>query len=104
MIPLSVVLPALFNLGMNFVVVLVFALASGVEPRWSWLELPLLVALVCRRSPSGVAMLLSALYVRFRDIQPIWDVVAQILFYALADHLRRAPYARRAASVSSISP
>ena len=26
-------------------------------------------------------MLLSALYVRFRDIQPIWDVFAQILFY-----------------------
>jgi ABC-2 type transport system permease protein len=26
-------------------------------------------------------MLLSALYVRFRDIQPIWEVIAQILFY-----------------------
>ena len=29
-------------------------------------------------------MLLSALYVRFRDIQPIWEVISQILFYALA--------------------
>jgi len=27
-------------------------------------------------------MLLSVLYVRFRDIQPIWDVVLQIAFYA----------------------
>ena len=27
-------------------------------------------------------MLLSALYVRFRDIQPIWDVISQVLFYA----------------------
>jgi ABC-2 type transport system permease protein len=27
-------------------------------------------------------MLLSALYVRYRDIQPIWDVVSQALFYA----------------------
>ena len=27
-------------------------------------------------------MLLSALYVRYRDVQPIWDVVAQMLFYA----------------------
>ncbi len=26
-------------------------------------------------------MLLSVLYVRFRDIQPIWDVTSQILFY-----------------------
>ncbi len=31
---------------------------------------------------TGVAMLLSALFVKFRDIQPIWEVVAQILFYA----------------------
>ena len=30
----------------------------------------------------GLAMLLSALYVRFRDIGPIWDVVLQMLFYA----------------------
>ena len=27
-------------------------------------------------------MLLSALYVRYRDVQPIWDVVMQVLFYA----------------------
>jgi ABC-2 type transport system permease protein len=31
---------------------------------------------------SGLAMFLSALYVRFRDIKPIWDVSSQILFYA----------------------
>ncbi len=31
---------------------------------------------------AGVAMLLSALFVHFRDIQPIWEVFAQILFYA----------------------
>jgi ABC-2 type transport system permease protein len=30
----------------------------------------------------GVGMLLSVLYVRFRDIQPIWDVTSQILFYS----------------------
>ncbi len=27
-------------------------------------------------------MLLSALFVRYRDIEPIWDVVLQALFYA----------------------
>ena len=26
-------------------------------------------------------MLLSALYVRYRDMQPIWEVALQILFY-----------------------
>ena len=27
-------------------------------------------------------MLLSALFVRYRDIEPIWEVVLQVLFYA----------------------
>jgi ABC-2 type transport system permease protein len=31
---------------------------------------------------AGLAMLLSALYVRFRDVQPIWEVVLQVAFYA----------------------
>jgi ABC-2 type transport system permease protein len=30
---------------------------------------------------TGIAMLLSALYVRFRDMQPIWDVFLQVWFY-----------------------
>jgi ABC-2 type transport system permease protein len=31
---------------------------------------------------TGIAMLLSALFVRFRDISPIWEVLSQILFYS----------------------
>jgi ABC-2 type transport system permease protein len=31
---------------------------------------------------TGVALLLSALYVRYRDVRPIWEVVLQALFYA----------------------
>jgi ABC-2 type transport system permease protein len=80
-IPISVVLLALFNLGLNLVVVMAFALISGVRPMLSWLELPLIVAMLTVLA-TGVAMLLSALFVRFRDIQPIWEVFSQILFYA----------------------
>jgi ABC-2 type transport system permease protein len=79
-IPLSVMLTALFNLAVNFVAVVVFVLASGIEPGVRWLELPLLVALMATLA-AGVAMLLSALYVRFRDVAPIWDVGLQMLFY-----------------------
>jgi ABC-2 type transport system permease protein len=80
-LPLSVSLTGLFNLGMNLIAVLVFALANGVYPRLSWLwMLPILLGYIL--IASGLAMLLSALYVRFRDIKPIWDVTAQILFYA----------------------
>jgi ABC-2 type transport system permease protein len=80
-IPLAVVLLASFNLGLNLIVVLVFALIEGVQPMVSWLELPLIVLFLAVFT-TGVAMLLSALFVQFRDIQPIWDVLQQILFYA----------------------
>jgi len=80
-IPISVVLLALFNLALNLVVVMLFALIAGVRPMLSWLELPLILAMLVVLG-TGIAMLLSALFVRFRDIQPIWDVVAQILFYS----------------------
>jgi ABC-2 type transport system permease protein len=80
-IPASVVLLAMFNLGLNLIVVMIFALASGVQPMLGWLELPLIVGLlvVCT---AGIAMLLAALYVHFRDIAPIWEVISQIVFYA----------------------
>jgi len=79
-VPLSVVLQALFNLGLNLIVVLGFVLAAGGSVRWSWLwAFPLIAALTV--FVTGLSMLLSMLYVRYRDIQPIWDVVLQALFY-----------------------
>jgi ABC-2 type transport system permease protein len=80
-IPVAVVLTAYFNFVLNLLVVLGFALASGVTPRAGWLELPLLLAMLGVFA-LGMAMLLSSLYVRFRDVRPIWEVVAQALFYA----------------------
>ena len=80
-IPASVVLTASFNLGLNLLVVLIFALVNGVTPRWSWLEVIPLLAILAVLTV-GMAMLLSALYVRFRDMRPIWEISAQILFYA----------------------
>jgi ABC-2 type transport system permease protein len=80
-IPLSVSVTAMFNLGMNMIAVLVFTLANGVYPKWSWLELPVLILLLAVLA-IGIGMLLSALYVRYRDVQPIWEVASQALFYA----------------------
>jgi ABC-2 type transport system permease protein len=80
-IPTSVVLLSLFNLGMNLIVVFLFAVSEGVRPMLSWLELPLIITMIVIFS-LGLAMLLSAMFVHFRDIQPIWEVVSQILFYA----------------------
>jgi ABC-2 type transport system permease protein len=80
-IPLSVVLLSLFNLSLNLIVVLIFALIEGVRPTLTWLELPLIVAMLSVLA-TGLAMLLSSLFVYFRDIEPVWEVITQILFYA----------------------
>jgi ABC-2 type transport system permease protein len=80
-IPLSTVLTAMMNFALNLLAVFVFMLAYGVEPRWTWLLFGVvLIPLVALAS--GFAMLLSALYVRYRDVAPIWGVVNQVLFYA----------------------
>ena len=79
-IPLAVVLTTFFTLCINLLVVLVFILAWGVDPTWTWLlffpALGLLVVFAV-----AVSTILSVLYVRFRDVQMIWAVVSQVLFY-----------------------
>jgi ABC-2 type transport system permease protein len=80
-VPLASVLTALFNLVLNLIPVFVFLLAAGGTVRWSWLELPVILAFLLV-FVLGLAMLLSALFVRYRDIEPIWDVTLQIFFYA----------------------
>ena len=82
-IPLSISVTALLNLGMTMIAVVIFAFASGVYPTWSWLQLPVIIGLLTLLS-TGVGMLLSVLYVRYRDVLPIWDVLTQIIFYASA--------------------
>jgi ABC-2 type transport system permease protein len=79
-IPLSVVLTGLFNLALNLVAVFIFIVAYGVSPMWSWLFLPVIVFLLTVLT-TAVTMLLSALYVRFRDVQIIWSVLVMVLFY-----------------------
>ncbi len=80
-IPISTVLTSALNLATNLVAVFVFLLVYGIDPTWKWLLLPLvlvpLIAFTC-----GVAMILSSLYVSYRDVAPIWAVAAQLLFYA----------------------
>ncbi len=72
---------ALINLGINLVVVILFAFINGVSPTWLWLLLPLPFAELFIFS-TALAFFLSALYVKFRDITYIWEVGLQAAFYA----------------------
>lgn len=80
-IPLAVVLTALFNLGLNLIVVFVFILAWGIDPTWTWLLFPVVVALLFVIT-TAVSMIVSSLFPRFRDTAIIWSVAATVLFYA----------------------
>ncbi len=80
-IPVSTVITGVFNLGLNLIVVLGFIFAFGVDPTWTWLLFPFLIAALFVLTVA-VGMGLSVLYVRFRDVAIIWAVLTQMLFYA----------------------
>jgi ABC-2 type transport system permease protein len=80
-VPVAVAVVGTFNLLLNLVVLAIFLLLNGVSARWTWLLVPIPIVLVGVLA-AGTGMLLSALYVRFRDIKPIWEVALQALFYA----------------------
>ena len=72
---------ALINLSLSLIVVFIFALFNGVMPSFSWfLIIPIIVELFV--FAQGLSFLLSALYVKFRDITYIWEIVLQAGFYA----------------------
>jgi ABC-2 type transport system permease protein len=80
-IPLAAVLTSVFNLGPNLVAVLIFLLAFGIGPLWTWLLFPLVVAAFVVIA-TAVSMILASLYPSFRDMAIIWTVLSTVLFYA----------------------
>lgn len=79
---LASVVSASVNLTFNIVVVIIFMLFNHVQVTADmvWLIVPLFVELIALSM--GLAFLLAALYVKFRDLAPIWEVVLQVFFYA----------------------
>lgn len=74
---------ALINLLLNFVVLAVFMVINGVEFHWSMLVAPVFIFELFVLA-IGLSFILSTIYVKFRDIGYIWDVLAQALFYGSA--------------------
>jgi ABC-2 type transport system permease protein len=80
-VPASILIIAAINLALNSVVILGFLLASGIEPTWTWLEVPVIIAFLVVFT-FGMSLTVAALYVPARDVKPIWEVTLQGLFYA----------------------
>ena len=66
----------------NLAVIVVFALINGVTPSLSWLLVPVFLIELYALS-LGIAFLLGAINVKYRDIMSIWEVLLQALFYAV---------------------
>jgi ABC-type polysaccharide/polyol phosphate transport system ATPase subunit/ABC-type polysaccharide/polyol phosphate export permease len=102
-IPLSVSARALLNLGVNSLVVVAFIIGSGLEPRWSWLELPMLAALLATFA-FGLGTLLSVAYVRYRDTYEVWGLTQQLLFFGSPIIYTAGRYPEQVQEVLSLSP
>ncbi len=80
-VPLSVVLTTLLTLAFSIVIIIGFLVATGVSVRWTWLLVPLPIAGIIVFT-TGACLLLSALYVRLRDVAQVWGALARAIFYA----------------------
>ncbi|WP_427813874.1 ABC transporter permease [Enterococcus sp. 22-H-5-01] len=79
-IVVAVSINALINLLINLIIVLIFGLINGVDiSRYAFLTPLLLIELYA--FSLGVAFILATVYVRFRDIGPIWEVLLQVGMY-----------------------
>lgn len=73
-------LSALINLALNMVVVVIFMVINHVDFMMTSLWLPLILLEVYVLG-LGLSLFLSALFVKFRDVSYIWEVVMQVGFY-----------------------
>lgn len=80
-IVISAICGAAINFSINLVVVLIFALVNGVHFSWTVITIiPLFFELFLLAT--GIAFILSTLFVKYRDLSQIWEVVMQAGLYA----------------------
>lgn len=84
----------LINFGLTLVILFVFCAADGLVFTWKYIMLlyPICMLVIFN---IGVGLILSALYVFFKDIQYLWGIFTMLLMYASAifysiDHYSQA--------------
>ena len=93
----------LINFGLTLCVFFLFCALDGItfSPRLFALLCPILYLLVFN---IGVSLLLSVLYIFFRDIQYIWTVFCQLLMFASAIFYRIDGYSPRVQRLYLLNP
>jgi ABC-2 type transport system permease protein len=104
-IPTAATLTAGITFSINLTVIAAFIAWNRIVPRVEWFVLiPLLAELYL--FVLGIALILTTLFVRFRDIGQLWELLLQLLFYATpiiypVGYL--PPWARHVAFISPVT-
>lgn len=77
----STTMGSMISLGINLLVVILFGLFAHAHYTWHVLLVPFSIMQLYALG-LGVALLLASLYVYFRDVAHIWEVMLQAMFYA----------------------
>lgn len=80
-LPISVGVTAALAMLFNLLAVVVYIVASGIDVTRFWLVFPFLLVELYLFA-LGVSLILSVLFVKFRDIGQAWELGLQLLFYS----------------------
>ena len=78
----SATMGAMISYAINLVVVLVFALIARVQFTWRVVLLPINI-IELYAVTLGLTLIMATMYVYFRDIAHIWEVLQQVIFYTM---------------------
>ncbi|NMM98435.1 glycosyl transferase family 9 [Bifidobacterium sp. DSM 109959] len=78
----SATMGSMISLGINYVVVLIFALFNRVHFTWRVILVPFSVLQLWILA-LALALIFSTMYAYFRDIAHIWEVLQQMIFYGM---------------------
>ncbi len=100
---LSKNMQTLLNFAITLVVFFIFCIIDSIT--FSWHFITLILPIVCLAIFNiGLGMILSALYIFFRDIQYLWTVFVQLLMYMSAIFYSVSAYSETVQRVFLINP
>jgi ABC-2 type transport system permease protein len=103
LVTISAVLIALIDLAMSHVILIGGALFYGVEPSWTWLALPVLVALLVMFC-MGLGLTLATAVVYLRDVRFLVEVGVTMLMFLSAVFYSTASVPASVAWMFEINP
>lgn len=74
---------AIINFLFNLIIIAIFMVINQIPFSWTWFLIPIFVAELYIFA-LGCAFFLSAIYVRYRDLNFIWEIIMQAMYYGAA--------------------